>query len=166
MPRSRGPRRQTTWFDSSWNFDIAVGGNATDELTPVGENLEGFTAARLILSFTLLPSVPSGATGEMLVTYGIAMVSQDAFDAGAASLPDPISSTSFPVDGWLIRENRVVVDRTASEEIRPTYVTYDLRAQRKLENSLMAFIWKVTTIRGSTFNLRTLGWSRLLCLRP
>ena len=162
--RRQGPRRQTTWFDQMFNSDVATGLQALQRLTPSGENLEGFTAIRLLLTLILHPSTPAAVSGSQRVDFGIGVSSEEAFTLGVNALPNAEVETEFPERGWLLRDSQMVTDEAGG--FLPLRLTYDLRSQRKIENGVLYFIATSTPIEGTTFNVRMLGIARVLCLRP
>ena len=167
--RRQSPRRRTTWFDTRLGEDIASATEANIQLTPdvsaAAVGLEGYTAVRIVLFMSMYSAIPNSASGEMILDFGIGMASQTAFDIGTTGLPNVETSADFPERGWLLRSNRLIMD-SLGITFPPVFVTADLRAMRKLENSVMYLQLKNQTIRGTTFNVRVNGWVRLLCLLP
>ena len=160
-------RRSTTWFDTRFNFDVATGSQATLRITPTGDDLEGFTIARIRATMIWYPSTPLAVSGVQEVSFGIGMASEEAFTAG--SLPDPVTDIDYPERGWIVKDTALVVDELLSTGAGippPLRLVYDLRAQRKIDKGMAYWIANNAAIQGSTFNVRMFGLIRLLCLRP
>ena len=107
-------RRRTAWDDQIVDFDIASGGQA---LFLLMENVadpekRGCTLIRTIMGVDVNCAVPGQVSGQQKVSIGIMLVSDDAFVAGAAAMPNPATESEFPVGGWLLREQHLLVSET------------------------------------------------------
>ena len=135
---SRGKRRATEWVASADQGSQAVASN-TKVL------LQSFTPTEqqtIIRSRGIIYVAPAAITGslELQGAFGIAVVSNQALAAGAASIPGPWTEASW--DGWLAWVPWAFrVDIGAGQATGPTLVgenigtTYQLdsKAMRKVE---------------------------------
>ena len=164
--RRQGPKRQTTWFDTNIGLDIAQGTGGLVRLTPIADDLEGFTAIWIVGRTTLLPSVPQSTLAETSVAIGFAVCSEEAFVSGLVGTPNPEQSQDFPERGWMYRARYVVIDNGFGVPTNIIVMDNNIRAQRKIDKGVLYLTIHNQTIRGSNFNVRLHGTLRLLCLRP
>ena len=164
VTRASVPRRKTDWFDNFENLDISSGGQSLQRITPAGFQA-GLTLTRTLVTLTVYPSVPGAATAEQVVHYGIGLASEDAF--GASVVPDPNVEFDAPPRGWVIRSSILVQQAiTPITGSRLVDINLDVRAQRMIDNGVLYLVVNNDPVRGTPFNVRVIGWVRLLCLLP
>ena len=162
-------RRKTAWDDQ-----ILIGQTVVNAASPAGfllvENAadpekRGCTVVRIIVDLAVNADVPGSVSGQEVTSFGIALVSDDAFVA--AAFPEPNDETDYPVSGWLWRKVILVQDETlATGPIPPVRVYQDLRVARKLDRASLTLIVMTQGIEGSTFNTRLTGIVRALYKLP
>ena len=167
-PRTPGARRKTVWIDEAFNWDIADGSQANQQLGPVG-TIEGpgWTLVRTIMDLQLAPSSPMQVTGQQVAAYGIGLASQEAFTAGV--LPDPNTESDFPVRGWVFRSRRLVRDVAAGTGViqmlqEPIHI--DIRSARKIDDSVLFAVFENNPVSATAFNVRFIGLMRTLFMLP
>ena len=162
-------RRKTAWDDQLFNQDVATGSRVLLLLVEDVADPEkrGCTLVRMIFGINLLASNPGAVSGQQKVSMGVMVVSDDAFLAGSAAMPDPTVDAEFPVGGWLFRAQYIVQDETlASGIIAPLRIEKDIRSQRKLDRASLVFRAENDSMEGSTFSVRMVGLIRCLYKLP
>ena len=159
-----GPRRRTDWEDTNFNFATGAGTTAILQLTPAGDN-QGRTVTRVLLTLILQPSNPIVAESMMQVHFGIGMSSSEAIGT-SASLADPAVANENPVNGWLLRDYVTVVDHATVVAVAPIRLTYDLRAQRRIDEGLLYMRLTNGSGLGPGFTVQMSGIVRCLVLLP
>ena len=162
-----GPRRLTSWDDTLFNNNLVDENQDIQELmTNVSDSEKrGCTLIRMLVHMQYLAGIPGVVSGVSLVTFGVALVSDDAFTASI--VPDTEQATDFPVLGWVFRDRVSVVDETlATGPIAPVDVRLDLRAQRKLDRSSLVWIAIAQGRDGTAFIVQQTGIVRCLYKLP
>ncbi len=160
-------RRRTAWDDQLLNVELTSGSQEEFQLLPAVTDPQkrGYTLVRMLFNLVMAPSTPGAVSGQMATDIGIALVSADAFTAGA--VPDPSTDADFPVSGWLFRHRTLIRDETlASGIVEFTRVKEDLRAMRKLDRSFVTLILETSGVEGTTFTVRAHGLIRTLYKLP
>ena len=163
----RAPRRGTSWDDQLFNFDIASGGRVEFLLMENVSDTEsrGLTLARLILGYSLVPSVPGVASGSQKMSTGIFLASDDAFSSGG--VPEANQQADYPVSGWLYRDQFIIVDETLATGFPVVIrIDKDLSVQRKLDRASLVVGMMNDPIEGTPFNVRAIGLIRSLYRLP
>ncbi len=99
---SRGPKRQVAWINSADQgyLTVSAGSKAIHQsFAPATAGLLKPTIVRTrgVVSFK---STQAAADAEVIGAYGMAIVSDQAFAAGAASIPGPFTDADW--DGWFL----------------------------------------------------------------
>ena len=136
MARHMTARRRKGWLD--------IPSIQLDGITAAGTQLGGslpFTGPGHTIERMIIPSIglfnrvaASAATESLKVVMALGIVSTDAFDAGAGSVPEPGDEPEFPWLFWTVL-NLVAVDASAGlEQPSMQYRTpdYDVRTKRKI----------------------------------
>ncbi len=100
--RRSGPRRQTQWVGQADQSYVAVGAGAKviiASFSPSGVGFDKPTVVRTRGEVSVSPAVMSADTIQ-IGAYGLAIVSDQAFAAGAASIPGPWSDSDW--GGWFV----------------------------------------------------------------
>ena len=172
--QTRSPRRKTSW-------QIGVTSAGTQSLTSVVKQLVTFGVAVAVDGTTLIRTrgewlvlmVDAAASqNSMSGAMGIGVVTADAFAAGIASIPGPLSDLDW--DGWLWHQffdliagspmdGTVADDRSSinSTSAAARYVI-DSKAMRKLEENMVIFGMIETGAEEGTVTLMSLVNSRSL----
>ncbi len=96
--RGRGPQRVAQWVGSADQGSVAVTAGAKVVIQS-NALLENATIVRVRGQLTTFPTVAS-ADLNIIGAYGIGIVSDEAFAAGAASIPGPWSNKDW--GGWFV----------------------------------------------------------------
>ncbi len=93
------------------------------------------TVLRMLWEYTIAPTAAPTAGDRAEIAVAVAKVSTDAFTAGAASMPDPVTEEGFP---WLYWASHPFFfrDTTLDSNSRATNLrhTIDIRTQRKFSS--------------------------------
>ena len=132
-------RRGRTIDFKQWSFVPAVGLLVTGNGVFLGASLVFAVPATIlrirgnvILAFT--QDVVIG--DEMNLTFGMAVVSSDAFTAGAGSMPDPAGEPEFPWLWWsdtFLRQERPVATDSSAWGLSAQRIEIDSKAMRKVK---------------------------------
>ena len=157
--------RRTAWEDTLVNLNV---GNAAQNSTQMmvsttADELRGSTLTRVIVDLGLYSVTTAGAWGVQLVDLALATLEEDAFIAGV--LPDPNVSIDEPPRGWVFRTRCVVTQNGVGTSVSLRCFA-DLRAQRKMQGSILALIANNNNDVGATFTIRASGIVRTLLLLP
>ena len=157
--------RTPYWEDTVINASVVddaddlrslVGGLSEDER-------RGMTIVRTIISLQLTPLTTSGVVGSMVVDLGVGIANEQAFTAGAGSLPDPAINSERPPRGWIWRDRVMVLDDATTLAV-PTVVHQDLRSKRKVDAGIPYLTTSPSSRTGTDFTIRISGIVRLLYL--
>ncbi len=114
----RRPKRVTQWLGSADQGFVSVGGGAK-LLIQSNATLGNTTIVRVRGVVSVQPDT-SAADFDVLGAYGIGIVSDQAFAAGAASLPGPWSDPDW--SGWLVWS--AILNGTACDSAITTNVSF------------------------------------------
>ena len=126
-------KRQVAWTGSADQGGVAVGAGAK----VIVESNATLTTTTIIRVRGLLGIRQTSLTagGENIGGYGIAIVSDQAFAAGAASLPGPWTDLDYP---WVVHQmwafSWAVADATGREISSPLATVIDNKAMRKVKS--------------------------------
>ena len=160
-------RRLTAWDDTLFNSVLTDENQQSLELMKAVADAEkrGCTLIRMLVHMQYHASVPGAVSGVTLVTFGVSVVSDDAF--AAFIVPDPQQEGDFPVLGWVFRDRTAVVDETlATGIVAPVSMRYDLRSQRKLDRSTLIWTSIAQGREGTAFTVQETGIIRCLYKLP
>ena len=121
-------------------------------------NLDTITVARLIGKFLFFPeSQTSNVAYTQRIDMGIQVVTEPAFSAAGASLPDPRVEADAPARGWLWRESAVIIFHNLNADEKGPYhypeVAFDIRAMRKVDRGRLVFTMVKTAEDGTETNV-------------
>ena len=162
-----GNRRRRAWHDLEFAFTI---GNGTQSFADLLQNLPateqmGCTITRILTRMTYSPVITIGADGSQVVSVGICVVSEEAFNA--STLPDPNVNADDPVTGWMLKTQRAVRVMLSPDDVLHGQIFEDLRAQRKMGNrAKLVMITNSDADEATSFDVRVVGLVRTLCLLP
>jgi len=133
--------RRSVWVQTSTEFDLAA---ATSQMVDIGGilrstlgilNLAGFTEVRMLGHVTYRPDLPQAAL--QFVAVGITRVTERAFAAGVASVPDPTGGGDdwqYITQRWYVAESREtsagVFDTIGNDW------SFDMRSGRKMQEDV------------------------------
>ena len=133
---TRGSRRKTTWIGTADQGFQSVGANAKIILASFGiEGSEAGPASTVVRNrgvLSIIPAVVSSAQ-EIVGAYGMGVVSDQAFAAGAASIPGPWTDSDW--EGWMVWvpfAYRLEVSTDISRLLSQFDVVIDSKAMRKV----------------------------------
>ncbi len=101
--RHGGPRRQTTWIGPADQAYLAVAADVNfihSSFDPAANGIVKPTVVRTRGAFSFKINTNLTADAEIVGAYGCCVVSDQAFAAGAASIPSPFDDASW--DGWFV----------------------------------------------------------------
>ncbi len=139
-PRGGGHKRLTEWstFDPG-GFESVSAAGALLMSGLAFENPGTIVRTRGII--TIRPADPE-ADATIAGAFGIGLVSQEAFTAGVASIPEPFTDSDW--GGWMVMQPfALTVDVGAASSRLINSMTYEIdsKAMRKVEpNSVMAIV--------------------------
>ena len=101
---ARGPRRQTTWVGPADQAFLAVattGKTLIASFTPA-TTVPSLPKPTLIRTRGVVSIAPQSFAADVIAVgaYGVCVVSQESFIAGAASIPGPFNQSGW--DGWVV----------------------------------------------------------------
>ncbi len=166
MPRARSsrhqfpsPRRVTEWGNGPFSSAIQSVTAATNTLVDSGvESLVQQTIVRIRGNLMIwLPVITTIGDGFTAVTCGMGVVSKDAFDAGAGSIPSPSGDPDWP--GWLWFASLgpmigLTTTETQTGPLNAVRVAVDTKAMRKFgpNEVLMGIVSTSTEIGAATLS--------------
>ena len=113
------------------------------------QSRRGWTCVRTIIGLDIARTVHDSGEGSELVSFGIAVASQEAFAASALS--DSEIATDHPTRGWLFRAQYRIYGFAADQPaVYNMRVDKDIRAKRKLDNGEM-FLTAMSLAQDGTF---------------
>jgi len=159
-------RRESLWDDTLFDLDVPSGGGTVNLLTLTpGDNSEGFTAVRTIISLSLFKNTVPAASAVHMVSLGVGLATKEAITLGATALPDPSDPVDQPIHDWVWRD-RVVVPQDSTRVLAPVVVRVDIRAGRKLAGGALFLRMENDNLFGTAFVVQVAGVIRVLYLRP
>ena len=167
----RTPRRQTTW---------AIGPQGTVQRTAAGSVIfalgaqavdDGLTIVRTRGELLVFLSVATSALDGFTFDFGIGIVSENAFDAGVASIPNP--TTDIAWDGWLYHTRNsvkavvaTITEASQAEGSASMRLVVDSKAMRKIKNTDVAVAVLNTETETGSATLNATFRSRMLVKIP
>ena len=131
MPRHLGRRniaarrRQTEWFDTHFNLQLAVNTLTFSSLTqPLDDEKKGMTLLRTLADLTFEVETVAAA---QTVAFGMLLVTDEA--VASVAVPGPQDVNDQP--GWLFRHNFVLRTSVIGDGGAIRTFTRDLRGKRK-----------------------------------
>ena len=148
MPRRTPPSRGRKIDFKQWTSIPGIDLLASTNVTLLGGSLAFLIPATILRCRTNVYAAFDGTqqgSDRLDVTYGLGIVSTDAFAAGAGSVPDPASEPEFP---WLWWYSQALRSELASAEnvwgVSAQFVEMDTKAMRKVKPG-ESLIWVVET---------------------
>ena len=162
---SFGLRRKTVWVTILITESTAI--TETDSASLVGNrtiaDMEGLTLTRTIGRLYFTPAALVGAFSVTRVDYGIGLISQEAFGAGA--LPDPDIDFEKPISDWVYKDTVVFEEPGSLSAGVPVMHQWDVKSRRKIGDGELLFIeTNQLVVTGQT--MLTEGIIRSLFLLP
>jgi len=157
--------RKAQWIDTLALSNIVDGGQAlTSMMGGMGTvDSRGLTTSRIIVDLSLSAPV-AVSDGLQTVSLGIAVVSQEAFNASV--VPDPNLGADRPPRGWLWRTQVVVAGAASMSSAQPLRLMADIRGMRKVDDGELILITNNDSNDGTTFTVRLRGILRTIFLLP
>ena len=161
----------TMWLDSLPNMTVASGTEVVASLMlGISERdlrFSRMTLLRTIIGLDVARLTHDSGEGSDQVFLGIALASQAAFTAGAASLPDPFAMIEHPSRPWVWRAAYRVYGFAADQPaVFNRRIDLDIRAQRKLENGEAYIHCHNTAFEGTSTVITVSGIIRQLWKLP
>jgi len=156
--------RSTFWVDSISEIAIGSGNLGNIELTAtLGQNdIRGLTLVRLIYKILFYPPSPFDTNTIQGLHMGVAVIENDAFSVGGASLPDPGVSDDAPGRGWVVRDQDLTVS-ISTGTLGFGRMEGDIRAMRKFyQNTLLAMLFRSDVELGTAQTLNVFALVRCL----
>ena len=157
----------TIWLDTFLNDDVAVGTQFLHGLMagtdPLQNRFDRMTLMRTIVRIDAAYTVHDAGEGSQRLSIGIALTSQEAFNAGTVS--DPGAEGDFPSRGWVWRSRYRVYGFAADQPaVSNRAIDLDLRSRRKLDNGVSFLVADNGAIEGVSSTIRLEGIIRQLWL--
>ena len=158
------------WMDKAGTMTAAGGGGRdtialTDALADrLDTRLAQMTLLRTIIGLNIGYAVHDSGEGSQLVSIGIGVVSQDAFNVAAdAGIPNAELDADHPTRGWVWRTRYRVFGFAADQPAVFTQrVDMDIRSMRKLENGVSIMTITNEDIEGVSTTIQIHGLIRQL----
>jgi len=157
VTRSVAPRRQTLWLGSQTTLFTtttlgANQGRLDQSLTAEELGRRPFTIVRT-RGTMFVQSDQVGALEEQFVSFGMAVVSDQAIDVGVSAVPDPYSDLES--DLWFLHVNGVK-GMTGTSDLEGRLYNFDSKAMRKVEDGqdIAVVIRNVSSAFGFDFFLQ------------
>ena len=166
MTTRTGVRRKTRWLDTLVDFSLASGVQGIDSLLDViAVNEEsGLTVIRTLVQLTAIGDSDPTEGGVQRVTVAGAIITADAFTAGA--VPDLSDINDEPVNGWMWMLT-TGVPQILNLDVHPRDLMGDFRSQRKLTNDTELYISALSdNVSGDSFTVAVVGRIRTLVKLP
>ncbi len=131
-PRRRGPRRKALWQGVSIAFNsIADNANALSAVLDVRSSpaLIGSTIVRIHGEFGARQITSANLSNAATVTGGLLVVQGEAFDAGAASVPEPFGDADAR---WMWHKDMIMQGTGADDGGQVSVSLVDVRSKRKM----------------------------------
>ncbi len=131
----RSPGRLTEWFGHGFGVDASTLAASSfviqTSLSAAALAKRPFTITRTVGTFSLF-SDQAGAVEHPMGVVGAMVVSDKAVATGATAVPDPV--TQVDSDEWFLYQALVGPQSTAIDGPGPTFVQFDSRAQRRVQD--------------------------------
>jgi len=163
------PRRNRAWIDFNVDSNLAAGAElVSDLLLNATVNLDTITVTRIIGRMLCLPSVVANNTvSAQIVSVGIGVSSNEAFNVGTTAIPDPNVANEAPPRGWLWKDRGVLVNQQDSGTVEAWHFPefrFDVRAQRKVDRGTLFIKFVNQDLLAGTTAIKIAGLVRVLCL--
>jgi len=150
FPSRGAPRRKTIWVGASETVFTTVTSGASLLLSSFAPDALSILAATVVRVRGLFQVQPNSFAADLDYdgAYGLAVVSDEALAAGAASIPRPFDDDDWT--GWLVHgyySQHFMFDNTASGYLEPATVI-DSKAMRKVRPN-EALVWMVESRTGA-----------------
>ncbi len=157
------------WIDAVINDTVSTGTpilrSLMEGVTTAQTRLNQMTLLRTIIGLDLARTVHDSGEGSEAVSIGIGVASQDAFNAGTGSVPNPGVSADFPTRGWVWRQRYRIWGFAADQPaIFTRRLDLDIRSQRKLENGESFLHATLINVEGANSTINMTGTIRQLWL--
>jgi len=132
----RGKRRSSTWVGPADQNYISVASNTKVIIASFDAAINGLTSPTVVRTRGMVSVKPTntGASLNYGGAFGVAIVTDRAFAAGAASVPGPFTDSGW--DGWFVlgffQHNWLFPGTSTSEVYSDVDVQVDSKAMRKI----------------------------------
>ena len=156
-----GKRRQTDWVASADQgfLAVAAGAKLIQQSLPISAaGLSGATVVRSRGASSFTPQVLSGDV-DIVGAWGMGIVSNEAFAAGAASIPGPWTNADW--DGWFVWEPISYLFEVTDDVGRllvGVQVPFDSKAMRKVDGgeTMVVMVESQASAMEASINFRLL----------
>ncbi len=159
--------RPRAWADSRIVATLTTAADILVDLLAGAPTVDTLTAIRIVVNLNCHYIVTNTLSdSDSVVDIGIGVTSVEAFAAGATSVPDPSSPTSFPPRGWLYVDTGYVGQALTSATgvfNENAVFKVDLRAARKIDKGTL-FLRIANTNINVGGAMEVVGRVRVLCL--
>ncbi len=126
------------------------------------------TVARLIVGLDLHhQDIDTNESGSARMSLGVGVATQEGFDGGALTVPNPANSSEFPIHGWLWRAQYVCEFSNSAtfgiEVNRFPRIDADLRASRKVDKGVL-YLAAFNGAQNGSIDIQITGVVRALML--
>ena len=133
--RTRAPKRKTVWIGTATGVQVTVGSGLSvihSSFNPAALSILAGTVVR-VRGLAQFFMTAFGVDRTIHGAYGLAVVSDEAFAAGAGSIPRPHDDDDWP--GWLVHgyySAHLQFQSATSELVFPHQYVIDSKAMRKV----------------------------------
>ena len=159
----------TLWIDTLPNATVAIGTpqkvSLMTGISVADARLQKMTLLRTIIGLDVARITHDSGEGSEQVFMGICVVTEPAFTAGVASMPDPFVMTDYPTQPWVWRAAYRTYGFAADQPaVFNQRIDLDIRAKRKLDNGLCCLLINNTAFEGTSTVITVSGIIRQLWL--
>jgi len=158
--RAAGPRRLTEWIGSADSDYLAIAGGASVIIQSFTNDTSLLSARSTVVRTRGLFSIhPTAYTADLVAigAVGFAMVTDEAFTAGAASIPGPWTEQEW--DGWFVwfpfAFRFELLDGTGAMMPGSLQIPFDSKAQRKFDQGMTIVVMVETQQAGAAVTVAT-----------
>ena len=163
------PNRPRAWGDRNIGLTLVTTIAQQIDLLSNFSASDTITAARLIGRLVAMPSsLTAQVEGVMQLDLAVGVVTDEAFVAAGAAIPNPSVEGAQPARGWLYKSRMFCMKEhdtgTTNEFTYIDTLQFDVRAARKVDRGKLMFVVESNTAQGTAFNVGLRGVIRALCL--
>ena len=137
--RGSGPRRQTSWVGPSDQNFVGVATGATSIISSFVPSTNGLRKSTLVRNRGIFSVKPDSLAADVDIVgaMGVCVVSNQAFSAGAGSIPGPFDEAGW--DGWMVWQpfgfSIEVIGAPTDTLLSAIQIEVDSKAMRKVSDN-------------------------------
>ena len=150
VARSKAPKRQVIWVGTAAQGDVAIGSGLSVIMSSFAPDDLGILKATVVRVRGIIQVIPTfGVDGDYAGAFGLGVVSDEAFVAGAGSIPRPFDDDDW--SGWLVHgyyAGHVEFASGVGELMTNVSLEIDSKAMRKVGPG-QTLVWMVESSEGA-----------------